>query len=97
MGWSAGLNFRNEGTDVSPGDNKGMAAAIADCTSVAALSMLRPRLNCNVTCVLPVELDEVIVSRPAIVVNWRSSGLATDDAIVLGSAPGSEAPTFNVG
>ena len=47
--------------------------------------------------VLPVPLDEVIESRPAMVVNWRSSGLATADAIVSGSAPGRPAPTFSVG
>ena len=31
------------------------------------------------------------------VVNWRSSGLATDEAIVPGSAPGRPALTFSVG
>ena len=35
---------------------------------------------------LPVPLDEIIESTPAIVVNCRSSGLATADAIVLGIA-----------
>ena len=47
--------------------------------------------------VLPEPLREVIESRPAIVVNWRSSGLATDDAIVPGSPPGRPALTFSVG
>ncbi len=46
---------------------------------------------------LPELLDDVIESMPAMVVNWRSSGLATADAIVLGSAPGSEALTLIVG
>ena len=53
--------------------------------------------NCSVTLVLPVELDDVISSRPAMVVNWRSSGLATAEAIVPGSPPGSPAPTLSVG
>ena len=47
--------------------------------------------------VLPEPLRDVIESRPAIVVNWRSSGLATDDAIVPGSPPGRPALTFSVG
>ena len=59
--------------------------------------MSRPRSNCNVTCELPVELDELISSMPAMVVNCRSSGLATEDAIVPGSPPGNPALTFNVG
>jgi hypothetical protein len=59
--------------------------------------MSRFRSNCRVTLLLPVELDEVVSSMPAIVVNWRSSGLATAEAIVPGSPPGSPAPTFSVG
>ena len=46
---------------------------------------------------LPVELDELISSMPAMVVNCRSSGLATADAIVPGSPPGRPALTFSVG
>ena len=38
--------------------------------------------------VAPVVLDDVIESMPPIVVNCRSSGLATAEAIVTGSAPG---------
>ena len=71
--------------------------AIAVCTSTAALSMSRLRSNWSVTFVPPVELDDVISSTPAIVVNCRSSGLATADAIVPGSPPGSPALTFSVG
>ena len=74
-----------------------MAAAIAVCTSTVALSMSRSRSNCSVMFVLPVPLDDVIESTPAIVVNCRSSGLATDDAIVSGSPPGSAALTLIVG
>ena len=34
---------------------------------------------------------------PAMVENWRSSGVATEEAIVSGLAPGSEADTLMVG
>ena len=67
--------------------------AMAACTSCAAASMLRPRLNCSVMDVVPGPLEEVIASRPAMVVNCFSSGVATADAIVSGLAPGSEAFT----
>src|ERR1700758_601020 len=49
---------------------------------------------------MPVEpswLDEVIWLMPAMRPNWRSSGVATDDAIVSGLAPGSPAPTLITG
>ena len=42
-------------------------------------------------------LCERIESTPAIVVNWRSSTVATDDAIVAGSAPERFACTWMVG
>ena len=47
--------------------------------------------------VWPCKLVEVIWSRPAMVENCRSSGVATDDAIVSGLAPGNEALTTRVG
>jgi len=50
-----------------------------------------------VTWLLPVPLCEIIESTPAMLVNCRSSGLATDEAIVLGSAPGRPAWTWIVG
>src|SRR5512138_2021837 len=77
IGESAGLNLRNDGGLGMPAGSSGIAAAIAVCTSTAALSMSRSRSNCSVTLLLPVALDDVISSRPAMVVNWRSSGLAT--------------------
>ena len=80
--------MRNDGGAVSVGGSSGIAAEMAVCTSVTALSMLRFRSNVSVMLVLPVPLCEVISSMPAIVVNWRSSGLATDAAIVTGSPPG---------
>ena len=97
IGWSAGLNFRNDGGAGMPAGSSGITAAIAVWTSTAALSMLRARSNCSVTFELPVWLDEVISSRPAIVVNWRSRGLATAEAMVPGSLPGRAALTFSVG
>ena len=48
-------------------------------------------------CVEPCEFDDVIESTPAMVVNWRSSGVATAEAIVAGSAPGSPALMVMVG
>ena len=50
-----------------------------------------------VTLVEPSELDEVISVMPAMWLNCRSSGVATDDAIVSGLAPGSAALTEMVG
>src|SRR5262245_48915580 len=69
------------------------AALIADCTSVAASLMLRDRSNCKVMREEPSEEEEVISFTPAIRPSWRSSGVATVDAIVSGSAPGSCAVT----
>src|SRR5215472_13787822 len=97
IGASAGLYLRNDGGAGMPDGSSGIAAAMAVCTSTAALSIGRFRSNWRVTFVPPVELDEVISSRPAIVVNCRSSGLATDEAIVPGSAPGRPALTLRVG
>ncbi len=79
------------------GGNLRAVAAMADCTSCAAASMLRSRLNWMVIVVEPCELDEVIEEMPAMVVNCASSGVATADAMVWGSAPGSEALTRMVG
>ena len=73
------------------------AAAIADCTSCAAASMLRSSENCKVIDVEPCALVELIESRPAIVENWPSSGVATAAAIVSGDAPGRLALTEMVG
>jgi len=44
-----------------------------------------------------VELCERIESMPEMAVNWRSSTVATEDAMVLGSAPGRLACTCRVG
>ena len=46
---------------------------------------------------LPSVLVELIESMPAIVENCFSSGVATEEAMVSGLAPGSEADTEMVG
>ena len=97
IGCAFGLFLRNDGGDGMPAGSSGITAEIAVWTSTVALSMSRLRSNCSVTFVLPELLEETIESRPAIVVNWRSSGLATDEAIVPGSPPGRLALTFSVG
>ena len=59
--------------------------------------MSRLKSNCRVMLVEPWPELEIIESRPAIPVNWRSSGVATAEAIVSGFAPGRLAPTLMVG
>jgi hypothetical protein len=59
--------------------------------------MSRLKSNCIVTLVEPRLLDEVISVMPAMRPNWRSSGVATDAAMVCGLAPGRLAPTEMVG
>src|SRR6185437_2885338 len=70
---------------------------IAACTSCAAASMFRSRVNCSTMLVEPWLLLDVITSIPAIVENCFSSGVATAEAIVSGLAPGSAALTLIVG
>ena len=50
--------------------------------------MLRLRLNCSVICVCPSVLIELIESKPSMVENCRSNGVATAEAMVSGFAPG---------
>ena len=71
--------------------------AMAACTSCAAASMSRSRLKVSTIVVDPWLDEEVIESMPAMVVNCFSSGVATAEAIVSGSAPASEARTCTVG
>ncbi len=73
------------------------AEAIAEFTSCAAASMSRSSANWIVTRVTPWPLTEVISSMPAMVENWRSSTVATAEAMVSGLAPGSSAVTWMVG
>ena len=70
---------------------------IAAWMSLAAASMLRSRSNCTVIAVAPSWLVEVICETPGIWAIWRSSGWATEEAIVSGEAPGSAALTAMVG
>ena len=69
------------------------AVLIAACTSWAAVSMLLSRVNCKVRVVEPNALLEVIWVMPGMALNCTSSGVATDDAMVSGLAPGSCADT----
>ena len=80
-----------------PGGNRGMEVAMAVSTSTAAPSISRLRSNCSVMLVEPMRLEEIMESTPAMVVNWRSSTVATEDAMVAGLAPGSPACTWMVG
>ena len=97
MGESAGLTLRNEGgVGISEG-NLRCAAAMAACTSCAAASMSRSRLNCRVMDVAPRALTELMSSSPEMVENCASSGVATAAAMVSGEAPGRLAETEMVG
>src|SRR4051794_16765318 len=96
-GVSAGVTLLYDGGEGMLGGNCRPAAAMAACTSCAAASGPRERLNCSVMLVEPRLEAEVIESSPAMVENWRSSGVATAAAIVSGFAPGSEALTWMVG
>ena len=73
------------------------AALMAAWTSRAAALMSRFKSNCKVMPVLPSPLEEVICVTPAMRPNWRSSGVATAEAMVSGLAPGKPAPTDMVG
>ena len=97
MGWSAGLTLRKYGGVVMSSGRRRCACEMADCTSSAAASMSRSRANWMVMRVRPRVLDEVMESMPAMVANWRSSGVATALAMVSGSAPESSAVTWMVG
>ncbi len=59
--------------------------------------MLRLRSNSSVICAVPSVFSDVIEVMPAIVENWRSSGAATETAIVSGLAPGYCVVTVMVG
>ena len=78
------------------GKSRAVRAIIA-CTSWAAASILRLRINCRVICVRPKVLVELIESRPAMVEKFFSSGVATEDAMVSALAPARLALTVIVG
>src|SRR5262249_3872913 len=96
-GAALGFALRYVGTVGRSLGRSAAAALIAACTSRAAPSMLRLRLNCTVTLVAPSELTDVISVTLAISPSLRSSGAATLAAMVAGSAPGRVAFTRIVG
>src|ERR1035438_4939687 len=97
IGESAGFTFRYDGLLGRFDGRLPRAALMAACTSRAAASMSRSRANCSVMPVDPSALDEVISVTDAIRPNCRSRGVATEDAIVAGLAPGRPAFTEMVG
>ena len=59
--------------------------------------MLLLKLNCRVILLMPRPFVDVMESKPAIVENCFSSGVATAEAIVSGLAPGRLTETRIVG
>src|SRR6185295_9704965 len=96
-GWSAGFTLLIEGGAGMLAGNCRAACVMAVCTSWAAPSMLRLRLNCRVMLVLPKTFCDDIESSPAIAENCFSRGNATAAAMVSEFAPGREAFTLMVG
>ncbi len=97
IGESAGFTFRYEGGLVISTGSERCARRSAAWTSTAALSMSRSWSNSSVICVLPSVEDEVITSTPEMVANCFSSGVATEEAMFSGLAPGRFALTEMVG
>ena len=97
IGSSAELDFRYVGLLRRAVGRSARAPLIAACTSRAAPSMSRLSPNCRLMFVLPTELCEVISVTLAICPSRRSSGVATELAIVSGLAPAMEALTPIVG
>ena len=98
IGLSAGLIALKVAGVGMPLGSEPWAAFIASSTSVSSLARSEPSSNCNVICVVPSTLADVICDRPgSICPNCVSSGVATVDAIVSGLAPGYCAVTVNVG
>src|ERR1700733_1431902 len=97
IGASAGFTLRYVGLLGRLLGRKLRAALIADSTSRVAASMLRFKSNCSVMLACPRVLCEVISVTEEMRPNSRSSGVATDEAMISGLAPGSEADTDTVG
>jgi hypothetical protein len=97
IGESAGLTFRYVGGVGKFFGSCPPAALMAAWMSLAAPSMLRLSSNWIVIAVEPSELVDVICATPGICASCRSSGCATDDAMVSGLPPGSDAATWIVG
>src|SRR6185437_6843826 len=94
---SPGFTFRYEGGVVISTGRLRDARKSAACTSTAASSMLRSWLNSSVMFVSPCVDVELITSRLEMVENCFSSGVATDEAMVSGLAPGRRAVTWMIG
>src|ERR1700722_1787143 len=97
MGASAGFTFRYVGLLGRLVGRYPRAALMAASTSRAAALMSRFRSNCRVIDVPPSVLAEVISVTAAMRPNCLSSGVATDEAMVCGLAPGRLACTEMVG
>src|SRR5579863_2223983 len=93
MGLSAGFAFFHPGFCGKLAGSWPRAALMAACTSRAAASIFLLRSNCRLMLVMPSVLDDVISLTPEMRPNWRSRGVATDEAIVSGLAPGRAAAT----
>ena len=65
-----------------------LAALMAACTSWAAESIFRSKVNWSVMLAVPNALMEVIWDSPLIWPNCRSKGVVTEDAMTSGLAPG---------
>src|SRR3954467_12173349 len=92
IGASAGFDLLYDG-ETMPGGSCRSVLEIAACTSCAAASTLRSRLKVRPMRVDPRLEVEVISSMPEMVENCFSSGVATEDAMVSGLAPGKLAVT----
>ncbi len=97
IGASAGLTWRMVGWAGRLLGSWALAALIAACTCWKSLVMLWLSWNWMVMLVVPSALTEVIWLMPGISENWRSSGVATLEAMVSGLAPGRAALTCTVG
>src|ERR1035441_8189670 len=93
IGDSEGLDLRYVGLFGRLAGKFDRAALIAACTSRAAPSMSRFRSNWSVMLAEPTELEDVISVTPAMRVNCFSRGVATEEAMVSGLAPGGCADT----
>ena len=94
---SAGFTLRKVGGLGMSRGKLPLALEMAACTSWAAASKLRFKANCRVIWLTPKALVEFMESRPAMVENSRSRGVATAEAMFSGVAPGKEALTRMVG
>src|SRR5436305_13609811 len=97
IGASAGLTLRYDGLLGRFAGSWPRAELIAAWTSRAAASMLRLSSNWRTIWVEPRDEVEVISVTPAMRPNCLSRGVATEDAMVSGEAPGRTACTWMVG